>query len=276
MSTWWINGQPADHINVADRGFSYADGLFETIAIRDTRTRLLEFHLDRLFAGCQRLRIQPPMSRTSLAAHLQAAAKGLPYGVLKLMITRGTGPRGYAVPPQATPCIIWGIATARFVSPLPVRLRWCETMVSVNRATAGLKTLGRLEQVLARREWTDPAITEGLMTNTSGRLIGGTSSNVFLVMGDRLLTPALHNSGISGVMRRAVLEVARQHGIGAVEADVRPALIGDATELFVTNALTGIRPVARLQDRAWPTGPITQRLQALLKNMGVAECSADC
>jgi 4-amino-4-deoxychorismate lyase len=146
-------------------------------------------------------------------------------------------------------------------------------MASVNPATAGLKTLGRLEQVLARAEWSGPDVEEGLMVTTEGRLIGGTASNVFIVQRDRLLTPAVDRSGIAGVMRRVVLEAARRAGLEAAVADLAPAAVGEATELFLTNALTGIRPVHRLGARAFATGPVTSRLRELLVAAGVPECA---
>lgn len=275
MSQWWINGLPGTQVDVTDRGFSYADGLFETIAIRSARPRFLALHLDRLFDGCERLGIAPPMSRSQVSEAMTAAANAVAHGVLKLVISRGTGPRGYAMPPEPKPTIAWGIDGSAATTSRPVALRWCETIVSVNRATAGLKTLARLEQVLARREWSDPAVAEGLMVNGNGRLVGGTASNVFLVVGDRLLTPALHDSGVAGVMRRAVIDTARRAGIHVVETDIRPALVQEATELFLTNALTGIRPVARVEQKSWAAGPLTRRLCQLMAEAGVEECAAD-
>jgi 4-amino-4-deoxychorismate lyase len=146
-------------------------------------------------------------------------------------------------------------------------------MVSVNPATAGLKTLGRLEQVLARAEWTASQVVEGLMTSTDGQLIGGTSSNVFVVAGNRVLTPALHRAGVAGVMRRVVMAEARRDGIELVETGLTPSAVNDATELFVSNALTGIRPVCRIDSHTWTLGPVTRRLRELLVAAGVGECA---
>lgn len=274
MNRWWINGQPGAQVDITDRGFNYADGLFETIAIRGAQPRFLSHHLDRLFGGCERLGIAPLMPRSELATALGVAATGVACGVLKLMVSRGSGPRGYAVPPKAAPTIAWGVTATPLPRSLPITLRWCATVVSVNRATAGLKTLGRLEQVLARREWSDPAVAEGLMVDGNGRLVGGTASNIFLVMDGRLLTPALHHAGVAGVMRRVVLEAARHAGIGATEANLRPAQVNEAAEVFVSNALTGIRPVAHLAGKAWEPGPVTRQVRQLLANNGIEECTA--
>jgi 4-amino-4-deoxychorismate lyase len=272
MEHWWINGEPGSAVNVTDRGLTYGDGLFETIAIRDGQPRFLAFHLDRLFMGCDRLKMQRP-DRVRLSADLAAAAQGLRYGVLKLLLTRGPAPRGYALPAACTPTLAWGTSAAEPRVAGPIDIRWCETMASVNPATAGLKTLGRLDQVLARAEWSGSDVSEGLMTSTEGWLIGGTASNVFLVTGDRLLTPSLCRAGIAGIMRQVVLEAARSAGIPVLVADVPPPAVAGASEAFLTNALTGIRPVRRLGTHVWTVGPITRLLRARLVEAGVAECA---
>ncbi|MDH5275432.1 MAG: aminodeoxychorismate lyase [Gammaproteobacteria bacterium] len=272
MENWWINGRPGRHIDVADRGFTYGDGLFETIAVRNGEARFLALHLDRLLGGCARLRIAAP-ERAGLQASLAAAALGIRHGVLKLIVTRGAGPRGYGLPAEQSATVVWGTMDSEPRPSGPIEIRWCETMVSVNPATAGLKTLGRLEQVLARAEWTAAQVVEGLMTTIDGQLIGGTSSNVFVVAGNRVLTPALHRAGVAGVMRRVVMAEARRDGIELVETALTPFEVHDATELFVSNALTGIRPVCRLDSRTFTVGPVTRRLRELLVAAGVGECA---
>jgi len=272
MEQWWINGQPGRLIDIADRGFTYGDGLFETIAIRTGVARFLALHLDRLMGGCGRLRIAAP-ERKRLELDLVTAVRGIHNGVLKVIVTRGPGSRGYKLPAESVTTVVWGTTESEPLQSRPIEVRWCETMVATNPATAGLKTLGRLEQVLARAEWTRPEVAEGLMTTTDGQLIGGTSSNVFVVTGDRVLTPSVQRAGVAGVMRRVVLETARADGIEVVETGLAPAQVHAATELFVSNALTGIRPVCRLDSHAWTVGAVTRRMQELLVAAGVAECA---
>ena len=273
VDQWWINGQPGTSINISDRGLMYGDGLFETIAVRGSQPRFLELHLDRLLLGCQRLQILPP-AREVLHRNLVSAAGTLRHGVLKVVLTRGSGPRGYALPETPMPTVAWGVMETAAASSAAIAVRWCATMASVNPATAGLKTLCRLDQVLARAEWSGQPFAEGLMRDATGRLIGGTASNVFVVRDGRLLTPAVSTAGIAGVMRRVVLEQARLHGLSAQETELDPADLHSAAEVFVTNALSGIRPVHRLDDQIWNTGPVTQRLGELLVAAGVEECAA--
>ncbi len=274
MDHWWINGRAGREIDVSDRGFTYADGLFETVAIRNGAPRFLSLHLDRLFTGSSRLGIAMP-TRASLEADLMAAARGIPHGVLKVLVTRGPGPRGYGLPDQPATTVAWGTGESQPQPSLPIEIRWCETMTSSNPVTAGLKSLGRLEQVLARAEWRQPEIAEGLMISTEGQLVGGTASNVFLVAGDRVLTPGLQRAGIAGVMRRVVIEAALGAGIPILETQIYPSQVRNATEIFVTNALTGIRSVRRLGTQTWATGPVTQQLRGLLNTAGVGECAGE-
>lgn len=272
MDRWWVNGVPGHAVDVADRGLAYGDGLFETLAVRAGVPRLLSFHLDRLVQGAERLRLPLP-DRRWLDDGLRAAADGVAHGVLKLLLTRGTGPRGYAPPAAPRATVAWGIATTHPAPAHPLRVRWCETMASANPATAGLKTLCRLDQVLARAEWRDPAVDEGLMTSTDGWLIGGTAGNVFLVADGRLLTPSVDRAGIAGVMRRFIIQVAGQAGIDVRVGDLSPATVATASELFLSNALHGIRPVQVVGSRQLAPGPVTARLMALLTAAGVVECA---
>jgi 4-amino-4-deoxychorismate lyase len=155
-------------------------------------------------------------------------------------------------------------------------VRWCETIAGRNPVTAGLKTLCRLEQVLARAEWQDRSIAEGFMCDEHGLLTGGTASNIFIVADGCLLTPAIKHAGISGVMRRVILQQAREAGIEAHEVPVTRMELLDADEVFVSNALTGIRPVGQLDGRQWSPGPVTRRLAAQLADTGVDECAGSC
>jgi 4-amino-4-deoxychorismate lyase len=267
---WWVNGRPARTVEVADRGLTYGDGLFETLAVRQGLPRLLEFHLDRLEEGARRLALWAP-DRKRLAAELEQRAAELVHGTLKLILTRGPGPRGYRPPEpvRQRPTLILGAWPARRSGDggsdvLPVlrgiQVRLCRTRASRNPATAGLKTLNRLEQVLARAEWNDPAIAEGLMLDEAGNLVGGTMGNLFLVHRGRLLTPAVDQAGVAGVMRRAVLETTPSLGLPVVVGQVDLATLAAAEEVFLTNALRGLQPVVEVEGRHLPVGPVTRQL----------------
>jgi 4-amino-4-deoxychorismate lyase len=133
----------------------------------------------------------------------------------------------------------------------------------MNPLLAGLKHLNRLEQVMACAEWDDPGIGEGLMLSTDGRLISATAANLFMVEAGRLVTPAIRDCGVAGIMRQVVLAAATDRGLPADVEDVHPDRLATADEVFVTNAVIGIRPVMELTGmRRWTTGEVTRSLMA--------------
>jgi len=142
-----------------------------------------------------------------------------------------------------------------------VNVRLCDTPLGANPRLAGLKHLNRLEQVLARAEWDDPDIAEGLMLDAAGGLVEGTMSNLFLVQGGRLRTPALEQCGVAGVMRGHVLALAEQGGIACEVTALGLADLRSADELFVCNSVIGIWPVRRVQGMEFMPGSVTRRLQ---------------
>lgn len=265
----WINGQPADCIALADRGLAYGDGLFETVKVREGRALLLERHLARLQEGCQRLAI--PCDMRELRAELQAYMQQLDQGVCKLILTRGAGQRGYASP---NPCVPQRILQASSLPQWPaahaqigIELFACELRLAVQPRLAGLKHLNRLEQVLARAEWTDPAYAEGLLLDQHGRVVDGVFSNVFIVHKQQLLTPSLTRCGVAGVMRAELVARATAAGLAVQEMDISLQLLQQADEVFMCNSLYGIWPVLGYAQQSWSAGPVTRRLQRLITDL---------
>ena len=259
---WLVNGRETG-VDPSDRGLAYGDGLFETMASVDGRIRWLDYHLERLELGCRRLAIEAPdpeVVRAEVAAHCPRSGRS----IVKLIVTRGPGERGYRPPDAPKPSRILGflawpeIPSSHYSR--GVRVRVCALRLGVSPALADLKHLCRLEQVLAHVELRGHDVEQGLLLDTTEHVVGGSSSNVFAVRGDELLTPAVTRNGIAGVMRRVVLETAPLVGLVPHEAELTLRDLNDSDELFVTNALIGIWPVARLDERAFDRGPATLRL----------------
>ena len=264
----WLDGRAATQVSLLERALHYGDGLFETIACPGGRPRFLERHLARLAQGCTRLGIAPP-ELPQLADEVRRLAAGTSRAIVKVLLTRGEAlARGYGLTGREQPNRI----LLRYAWPADdpalarqgVRVRVAALRLGENPALAGLKHCNRLEQVLARREWSDPGIHEALLFSSSGALVSGTMSNVFLVHGERLLTPRLERCGVTGVMRAVVLQAAHDAGIACEECVLRESDLAAARELFLTSALTGIRPVRELAGRALSVGALTRRLQAQL------------
>jgi 4-amino-4-deoxychorismate lyase len=234
-----------------DRGFHYGDGLFETALLDQGVVRYLDAHLERLQAGCGRLGITPP-DRDQLRAEIGSVTSKLRSGVLKIVLSRGVAKtRGYRPEQAPTATRVVALYAAPEASEGAIEVRWCETRLGRNARLAGIKHLNRLEQVLAQAEWHDPGVGEGLMLDTEGELVCGTASNVFIVRNGTLFTPDLRFCGVRGVMRAQVLRAASESGMSVSEEPLWPTDVEAAEELFVTNAVRGIRSVRALGSLRW-------------------------
>jgi 4-amino-4-deoxychorismate lyase len=257
----WLDGQPIEALPVTDRGLHYGDGLFETLAVQGGHVRRLSLHLGRLQGGCARLGLPQPDAAV-LQRELQQAAANQDRAVLKLMLTRGSGGRGYRPPEQPIVSRLllrypWPDYPAEW-SGQGIELRICHTRLARNPVLAGLKHLNRLEQVLARNEWSEGA-QEGLMLDTEGWVIEGTMCNVFGSSAQgKLVTPDLSQAGVAGVMRHYILERAQGQGL---EVEVRSLSLGElleCQELFLCNSIAGVWPVRCIESRNYSVGPLTR------------------
>ena len=265
-----INGRATDCISSADRGLLYGDGVFETLLVEQGRPLFWERHMTRLQASCRRLAIAS-VNTGLLSAEAGKLTAGHGRCVLKIIITRGTGGRGYGPGGCGDPTRV----LQRHPSPdYPdacsrdgVRVRFCRTRLSHNPRLAGIKHLNRLEQVLARSEWDDPGIPEGLVFDVDDRLVEGTMSNVFMIMNGRLVTPELSRCGVAGVMRSVVMDLAGQLGLPVRTVNVAADELAQADEVFLTNSLIGIWPVRQIDTRDYAIGPVTRQLQTALAGL---------
>jgi len=249
-----VDGEPDLGLPITDRGLNYGDGLFETLLVRGGRPCQWPRHRRRLELGGRRLGLVLPPAEL-LAEEASLLTRGIADGVLKILITRGDGGRGYRPMPGAAPR---RVLTLHPVPDYPagwyregVALRRCATPATHNPALAGIKHLNRLDSVLARAEWDDPAIAEGLMSGPDGALIGGTMTNLFLWDGSRLSTPAVDCCGIAGTVRELALEIASDLGISCAQERVSPTDLARARGLFLTNSVAGVWPVRQLEDHRY-------------------------
>jgi 4-amino-4-deoxychorismate lyase len=245
-----IDGKPGQTISAADRGLHYGDGLFETIAVHDGRPLLWARHISRMQGGCARLGIPCPDGKV-LAAEADQLCSGAGLAVLKIIVTRGAGGRGYAPPGEPRPMRVLALhewpghpeSAWRDGVDAPV----CRTRLAPQPALAGIKHLNRLEQVLARQELSASGALEGIMLDVDGFAIEGTMSNLFAVRGDELLTPDLGRCGVEGVVRAEILE--RGAAAWSLRPVVRPCALEDflsADEAFLTNSIIGVWPLSSI------------------------------
>lgn len=266
-----VNGVEGTGIAADDRGLAYGDGLFETMAAENGRLRHFDLHMERLVEGCHRLELPMPPIDT-IQSECGRVLEGLGSATVKLILTRGSGPRGYAPPedPAVTRVVMAASSHSHeSESHRPIFVQVCRTRLALNEQFAGIKHLNRLEQVMASAELRGSGLDEGLMLAMDGRLVCAISANVFLVRSGRLHTPAIRDCGVAGVMRRVVIEAAGKIGIPCEIGDLELGDLSDADEVFLTNAVRGIRSVVGIAGIAqYPEAHAAPRLVEYLAQAG--------
>lgn len=257
----FIGTRRVDAVAGTDRGFAYGDGLFETMRAHRGGLPWWDAHWARLSAGAQRLRLPLP-DQQQVAAEALAMLAGED-AVLKLVLSRGDGGRGYEPPAVSTPT--WVLSRHPLPSPAQgLTVRWCETRLSIQPALAGIKHCNRLEQVLARAEWphlpeAERHAQEGLMRSMEGDVVCATAANVFVLHGSRWCTPLVDRCGVAGICRQWVLGM-----LDVEQSALDVAQVETADAVFLCNAVRGILPVARLGARHWPLHAQVSTLQQQL------------
>ena len=261
-----VDGDPSDSVNARDRGLAYGDGVFRTLRTQAGAPLWWRDHYAKLAADSAALGLECPGEAQLRADVCRVAEAG--EGVVKIILTRGVGARGYA-PIADLPCTRIVMASplpqhARPDAPVDIHARWCALRLARQPRLAGIKHLNRLENVLARSEWDDPAIGEGLLCDDSGAVISGVMSNLFWTRNGELFTPDLSQCGVAGVARARLLRAAARRGILAHIISQPPAAILAADEVMICNSVIGVRRVARLDDRIWPAAGWTDIFQTAL------------
>ncbi|MSR17015.1 MAG: aminodeoxychorismate lyase [Methylococcaceae bacterium] len=259
-----VNGEQLDTIAIMDRGFQYGDGLFETIEVRANQPIFLEQHLKRLNTDSERLYL-PKLDLDLLRSEIHQLCQNAGNAVLKIIITRGSGGRGYRQPEVIQPTRILSL------HPFPdypksyyadgIVARVCKTKLGLNPDLAGIKHLNRLEQIMARAEWNDTAIQEGIMLDFNERVIEGTMTNLFYVKNSELFTAPLNLCGISGIIRAWIFEQ-----MPVMEHDFFIDDLRDADEIFVCNSVIGIWSIREFNGQIYSVNKITQNLQLELES----------
>lgn len=266
-----VNGVAVDSVAATDRGLAYGDGVFRTLLCKRGKPRWWPQQYRKLDRDCRALAIACP-AESVLAGELARVVTGTEDRVVKIIITRGSGTRGYKPPQKASPTRILMSA------PLPeypvefsrsgIDVHLCSTRLSFQPRLAGVKHLNRLENVLARAEWSDPAVPEGLMLDELGHIVGGTMTNLFIAEGGGLVTPPLSRCGVAGVTRERVMEAAGKLGMLCREEPVTQARLLDAQEALLVNSVIGVWQIRMCAGRSWEPGACVGRVREWLDEQG--------
>ncbi len=287
-----VNGRvlppDAPALSAFERGFLLADGVFETMRALDSILFRLEAHLARLHAGAQvlRLTLPPRLDAMVLGTLEHARGQGLRDAAVRLTVSRGAGEPGLLPPlrgdaagrtPRATVVVA--------VQPLPdpgtrtdgVTARVVAGRRNPHARTAGIKSLSYTESIVALLDARAAGADDALLLDTDGHLSGGASSNVFLVIGDTLVTPPRECGILPGITRAAVLEIAATERIAILERVVRQEEIESAREAFLTSSLRGVAPLLRVNGGAigdGVPGAVTRRIRDAYASLVQRECRA--
>jgi 4-amino-4-deoxychorismate lyase len=250
-----VNGQFKDSLPVSDRGLQYGDGVWETLLISSGKIILLDEHLKRLQWGCNSLNIIG-LDEATLRQEILLISKDISDCILKIIITRGSGGRGYSAQGLNSPTRILSLHnipnTIDRYRNSGINICNCTTQLSHNPQLSGFKTLNCLEQVLARSELTDD-YQEGIVSDIQGHIIEGTMSNLFLIVGEQVITPRLTQCGIQGIMRAYIIKLLANKNIDLVERCVSMQDIENADRLFFTNSVIGLWFVTKINNIEFST-----------------------
>jgi len=262
-----VNGVPGNMISIRDRGLLYGDGVFRTLRTINGKALHWPLHYLKLQHDCAALGMVCP-DEVLLLAELDLVLAKHPNGVVKLIVTRGEGARGYTPDSGAMPTRIWdGFAMPDYPTEWAmqgIKARVCNLRLSTQPSLACVKHLNRLENVLAAAELN--GAPEGLLLDADGHLIEGTRSNLFIVSHGQLLTPDLSRCGVAGIQRGRVMAWALQHGITLYVRDINLEEALQADELFLVNSVIGLWPIRELALRHWSHFPVAEKIRQHLEH----------
>lgn len=276
-----INGQPQSIENQAvnlvdDRGLAYGHGLFETILFTESSIPLLERHLLRLIPDSHLLGIDIKSDdiRYYLDKFLESlACQSITSGVIKIIVTAGVGGQGYKMPDKIIPTLIFSYKQiSENHNKQDIDIRLCSHFIASGSALAGVKHLNRLDQVIARSEWSHNRYADGLMLSETGNIIEATSANIFVKNKEgQWITPNLNQSGVSGVMRGLLMdEIFPACGLSVSVAVLNREELLSSQEIILCNSIRGIRiahAVYSEKDELLMTLPSDQQSLMLRKKL---------
>jgi len=262
----WINGELQETIQVKDRAVQFGDGCFTTARIMHGKVVALNAHLNRLREACDRLLIHH-INWQMLQNEMVMAAATRSAGVLKVIVSRGAGGRGYSASgcQQPSRIIMLSDYPAHYhqLRQNGVKLALSSVRLGRNPLLAGIKHLNRLEQVLIRTELEQTAADEALVLDTRGMLVECCAANLFWREGESVYTPELTECGVNGIQRRWVIRQLAEQNIAVTEVSVPPSALEKADEIFITNALMPMLPVAEIENRRYGSRELFNRLSKL-------------
>jgi len=265
----FLNGQFVSEslavVSINDRGFTYGDGLFETMRVVGGKPFRLAQHLERMVRGAEFLKIKLPHAAREISHFADELIKQneMPDSILRIILTRGPGPRGYApadagpptvvitlhpTPPAATDTTAtWSLVTS------PYRIPASDMLSS-------FKTTNKLLYVMARAEATERGADEALLVNTNGEAAETATGNLFWVYQDKICTVPTGRGVLPGITRAVVLEICQTLGLQTNKRVIKPEALRNSEGIFVTQSALGIVPVSVFDGEPVRPSPLVDQI----------------
>ena len=263
-----------------DRGFLFADGVYEVSAVLDGGLVDNGNHLARLDRSLREIRIPNPYSDAEWMARQTELLRRnrLEEGVAYLQVTRGAAERDFAFPADASPTVVMFTQAKRIVdSPLAASGAAVVTVPDIRWGRRDIKSVGLLAQVLAKQQAVEAGVAEAFMVE-DGVVTEGSSSTAFIVTDARtLVTRPLSHAVLPGITRRAVMRLAAEQRLEVSERSFSVAEMLAAAEVFYTSASSFVMPVVSVSGEGIGTGrpgPLSTRLRSLYIDMARRDAAA--
>ena len=269
-----INGSFEQSISALDRGFAYGDGVFRTMRVRNGLPVSWPFHYQKLVADCAVIGIVCPSAELLMSDFQKLFERELFAAsgdqVAKVVITRGEGERGYAPPVITVPTRVLIKSNmpqyAKAYEEQGVQLHVCDIKLAAQPKLAGIKHLNRLENVIARMEWRDESIFDGLMMSQANQVIECTTSNIFARFGQQLITPDLSQCGVAGITRQRILGLGSVLGFTIATQELSLDQLLGADEVIICNSLYGAFQVTKIGSTSWVKQDLAEKIRKIVTN----------
>jgi len=296
----FLNGQfvPAAQavVSINDRGFMYGDGLFETMRVVNDRPFRMAQHLERLMHGADFLKIKCRFTPGELQQFAEQLIEKnqMPDAILRVVLTRGSGERGYTPQTDGKPTVAMTLhpapgapasGTARSYlslsqavpeagAPIGWKLVTSSFRVPATDPLAAFKTMNKLTQVMARLEAIEKGADEALLINTNGEVTETASGNLFWVSRGRVCTVPADRGVLPGITRAVVLEICQTLGMQTNQRVIKPGGLRNAKGIFITQSAFGIVPVTALDGEPVASSPIVDQIRRAYCEMLTRPCAA--
>ncbi|MCK5778135.1 MAG: D-amino-acid transaminase [Rhodospirillales bacterium] len=276
----YVNGEylPEEDakISVFDRGFLFADGVYEVSAVIDGKLIDNEAHLARLKRSMSELKMTPPATGDEIIAIMEQMVErnGIDEGLVYLQVTRGAADRDFAMPTDATPSLVM-FTQKKTLAKNPVADKGISviTVPDIRWKRRDIKTVALLPASMAKQAALDAGANDAWFVE-DGFVNEGSSNNAFIVTEDgKIITRHLGNEILHGITRKAVMELARRENLEIEERPFTPEEAYDAREAFSTSASAFVMPVIKIDDHTLGNGvpgPVTDKLRKLYIEMAKA------